>query len=155
MADIKAVQASGKDLKQLLVFFKHYKVRTIIQNRVNCYLSHNCTVVAKDKNRIVGILQWYVKENPNTGVAEFEEVYVLDGYRSKGIGLLLIKYTIRLVKDYFTDLKIQPRKIFLFVNKRNKAARRLYQKCGFNFVAKVGNLFSDTETELFYCLNLR
>lgn len=90
MADIKILQASKKDRKQLLSWFKHYKVRSIAQNRTDCYLSHNFTIVAKDKEKIVGTLQWSVKEDPNAGVAEFEEVHVLENYRGRGIGSSIV-----------------------------------------------------------------
>lgn len=154
MGDIKVIQASKKDSGQLLGFFRHYNNKTISQNRVECYLSHNFTIVAKDKNKIVGILQWHIKEDPNAGIVEFEETFVLEEYRGKGVGSALIEYAIQSVKAYFANLKIRPRKMFLFVAKKNKAARKLYQKHGFKLLADVGRLFSDTETELFYCLNL-
>jgi len=91
MEDIKIAQVSEKDRKQLLGFFKHYKVRSIAQNRVDCYLSHNFTVIAKEKEKIVGILPWYVKENPNAGVTEFEEIYVSENHRGKRVGSAMIK----------------------------------------------------------------
>jgi len=153
MENIKIVLASKNDKKQLLDFFQHYKIKTIIQNRIDCYLSHNFTVVAKDKNKIVGILQWYVKEDPKSGVVEFEEICVSENYRGRGIGSLLMKYAIQSVKNYFKRNKIEPRKIFLFVSEENKAGRGLYEKYGFKLTSEAGNLFSDTEKELLYCLN--
>jgi len=153
MRDIKVIRASKKDKEQLLGWFKHYKVKGIAQNRVDCYLSHNFTVIAKDKEKIVGILQWSVKENPNAGVVEFEEVVILENYRGKGIGSLIVKQAIQSVKSYFAKIDIKPRRIFLFVDKENKAARGLYEKHGFKFVAELGDLFSDTGAELFYCLS--
>ena len=155
MGDIKVIQASKKDSRQLLGFFRYHNNKTISQNRVECYLSHNITIVAKDKNKIVGILQWHIKEDPSAGVVEFEETFVLKEYRGRGIGSALIEHAIQSVKAHFTNLKIKPRKIFLFATKKNKVARKLYQKHGFKLLADVGKLFSDTETELFYCLNLQ
>lgn len=155
MKNIKITQASKKDGERLVRFFKHYRNKDLIQNRIDCYLSHNFSVIAKDDKKIAGILQWYVKENPNDGVVEFEEVYVLDNYREKGIGSLLIGFAIQSVKDYFRGLNIKPRKIFLFVDKENKKARELYKKHGFQLVSSVGGLFSNKKTELFYCLDLR
>jgi len=150
MKDIKIALASRKDKRQLVEFFKHYKIKDLIKNRVDCYINHNFTVIAKDKNKIVGIIQWYIKEDPKRGLVEFEEVSVVENYRSRGIGSLLVKYAIQSVKNYFKRIKIKPRKIFLFVGKENKIARALYKKHGFKFISKVGNLFSDTEIELFY-----
>ena len=48
MAHIKIALATEKDKKQLLTFFKQYKVKKVFNNRVECYLSHNFTIVAKD-----------------------------------------------------------------------------------------------------------
>ncbi len=154
MTDIKIAIATEKDRNQLIGYFKHYKIEEIIKNRVNCYTSHNFTVIAKDGNSIIGILQWYIKEDPKAGVIEFEEIHVKENYRSKGIGSMLVKSAIKSVKSYFKKIKIKPRKIFLFVGKDNKVAKSLYEKCGFKFISEVGNLFSGNEAELFYSLDL-
>ncbi len=135
-------------------FFKHYEARDIIKKRVDCYLSHNFTVIAKDKDKIVGILQWYAKEDPKMGVVEFEEFYVLDNYRGRGVGSSLISSAIQSVKKYFTRNKVKPRKIFIFTNEENKVVRAILEKYGFKVVSTVGNLFFDSKTEVFYCLHL-
>jgi len=154
MINIKITLATEKDKKQLLKYFKHYKVKEIIEKRVDSYLSHNFTVIAKDKDKVIGILQWHVKENPQAGVVEFEEVHVLDSYRGKGIGSSIVKFAIQSVKDYFKNININARKIFLFVSKNNKIARALYEKHGFKLISQTGNLFSNNEIELFYLLDL-
>ena len=154
MINIKITLATEKDKKQLLKYFKHYKVKEIIEKRVDSYLSHNFTVTAKDKDKVIGILQWHVKENPQAGVVEFEEVHVLDSYRGKGIGSSIVKFAIQSVKDYFKNININARKIFLFVSKNNKIARALYEKHGFKLISQTSNLFSNNEIELFYLLDL-
>ena len=154
MSNIKITLATERDKEQLLEYFKHYRVEEIIKNRIDSYLSHNFTVVAKDQDKIVGVLQWYIKENPQAGVVEFEEVHVLDNYRGRGIGSSIVKFAIQSVRDYFKKIDINPRKIFLFVSKDNKAAWALYEKYGFKFISEVNDLFSDNEMESFYSLNL-
>ena len=154
MNNITIALATKGDKNQLLKYFEHYKIKEIIENRIDCYLSHNFTVVAKDKNQIIGVLQWYVKEDPKAGVVEFEEVYVLEKYLGKRIGSLIIKFAIQSVKEHFKKIKIKPRKIFLFVGRENIAARKLYEKHGFKLLCSVGNLFHDKEEELFYTLDL-
>jgi ribosomal protein S18 acetylase RimI-like enzyme len=154
MNNIKITIANKRDKKQLMIWFKHYGADKFVKKRVDCYIEHNSTIVAKDKNKIVGVLQWHVKEDPNYGVAEMEEVFVSENYRRQGIGSLLVTFAIKTIRKYFTKLKFKPRKIFLFVGKENIAARKLYEKCGFKLVCSVGNLFHDKEEELFYTLDL-
>jgi len=154
MKSIKITLAAEKDKEQLLAFFKHYKIKKISKNRVECYLSHNFTIVAKDKNKIIGILQWYIKENPQNGLVEFEEVFVSKNYRNKKIGSLMVKFAIQSVKNFFKKIKINPRRIYLFVSENNKIARALYEKHNFKNIANVGWLFSDKEKELIYILKL-
>jgi ribosomal protein S18 acetylase RimI-like enzyme len=131
MKDIKVSLATEEEREQLLEHFKHYQNQELIKKRVNCYLSHNFTVVAKDKDRIVGVVQWYIKEDPRDGVVEFEEVHVLESYRGKGIGSRLIEFSIRSVKEHFAKIGLKPKKIFLFSDKENDVARTLFEKSGF------------------------
>lgn len=145
-------EAEKKDQEQLLEYFKHYGNDKLIKSRVECYLNHNFTIIALDKDKIVGTLQWYVKENPNAGVAEFEEVHVLKEYRGRHISSSLVEFGINSVKEYFKSIKINPRRIYLFVGSENETAKGLYEKHGFKFVSDLGNLFSDKEKESFYVL---
>lgn len=151
---ITITTATNKDKQQLIDYLKHYKIKEFIQKRVECYLTHNFTIVAKDDEKIAGMLQWHVKEDPDDGLAEFEEVHVMEDYRGKGIGTKMVKYAVQSVKEYFKKLGFKPRKIFLFVGKDNQPGRALYEKQGFKYAADVGNLFHDDEVELFYVLNI-
>jgi hypothetical protein len=83
MEDIKVELATLQDKDQLLEYFKHYNSKEILEKRVDCYLTHNFTVVAKGGEKIIGTLQWCVKEDSNHGLVEFEEIHVLENYRKK------------------------------------------------------------------------
>jgi len=144
--------ATKKDIKQLL--FKHYKSKRVAKNRAECYVTHNFTNVVRHNGKIVGSIQWYIKENPSHGLVEFEETYLNEGYRGKGIGRALLKTTILAVKKYFKREKLKLRRIYLFVSKDNAAARRLYGKFGFIKTADVGDLFYDGCKELLYVLKI-
>ena len=146
--------ATIADKNQLLAYFKHYSNPEILENRIDCFLTHNTTILAKDNDKIIGTLQWHIKEDPNCGVVEFEEFHVLEDYRNKGTGSLLIEHGIRSVKETFDNYKIKPRKIFAFVGSQHDAARKVFEKFGFEQISEVGNLFSDSETDLIYCLEL-
>lgn len=101
------------------------------------------------------MLQWLIKEDPRAGVVEFEEVYVSDEYRNRGIGSHMVEFAIKDVTKQFKYIGIAPRKIFIFVSKNNADARRLYEKHGFKCISEAGNLFSEDKIELIYALNLR
>ena len=58
------------------------------------------------------------------------------------------------MKDFFSDIGVKSRRIYLFVDENNKNARQLYEKFKFKCISNLGNLFSDTENELFYTLDL-
>ena len=158
MENIKIGFASGKDKKQLIEWFKHYDSKKAIEKRVDCYIKHNFTIIAKDiekdKEKIVGVMQWYAKEDPRDGLAEFEEMFVSEDYRNKGIASKMIEFAIKAVKDYFNSIGKKPRRIFLFVSKNNANARKIYEKAGFKMVSSVGNLFNDNEEELFYSMKI-
>jgi len=154
MNDIKISTATKKDREQLINWFKFYGIPELIEKRVDCYLFHNSTVIAKDKNKIVGVLQWHVKENAAHGLAEIEEVLISENYRGQGIGSSLVLFAIDAIRTYYIELNIRPRKIFLFVGKGNTTARKLYEKHGFKFVNSIGYLFHDEVEEVFYSLEL-
>jgi ribosomal protein S18 acetylase RimI-like enzyme len=147
--------ASQSDKNQLLEFFSHYSNPKILKKRIDCYLSHNHTILAKEGEKIVGTLQWQIKEDPNCGVAEFEEFFVLEEYRNKGTGSSLLEYGIKSVKDTLSRIGIAPRRVFAFVGSRNDSARKVFEKFGFKQIAQAGNLLSDAETDLIYCLEIR
>ncbi|MFX1281055.1 MAG: GNAT family N-acetyltransferase [Promethearchaeota archaeon] len=134
--------------------FQHFKNKKLMMKRAECYLSHNNTVCAKDGNKIIGKMLWHIKQDPNVGVAEFEELYVLKEYRGKEIGSELIKFSIEAVQRYFEELGINAKRIYLFTNEGNQSARNLYEKFRFKYTANLGHLFSENENELFYMLDL-
>ncbi len=146
--------ADNNDKEELINYFNHYKNEKIIKNRVESYLKYNKMIIAKENNKIVGVLQWHIKENPQSGVVEFEEIFVNKELRGKGIGSKLVDFAIKDVKEYFISNNLKSRKIFLFTNKNNIPARKLYEKYGFKFIAELNELFSDNEKEVFYCLSL-
>lgn len=151
---ISVVNADQKDKDQLKTFFAHYKIKDYIDKRVDAYLGCNHTIVAKDSEKIVGTIQWLIKEDPNLGVVEFEEINVLLAYQKHGIGSQLIISAINSAKEFFNQNNLKLRKIYLFVSEDNLAAQNFYKKFGFKQEAKINKLFSDSANELFFVLDL-
>ncbi|MHA2392784.1 MAG: GNAT family N-acetyltransferase [Promethearchaeota archaeon] len=122
--------------------------------RAECYLTHKNTILAKRGNEIIGKALYYVKDDPNESVVEFEELYVFEDFRRKGIGSELINSTINAAWRYFENHGIRPRRVFLYTGEDNLHARKLYEKFGFENVANVGHLFGDNQNALLYVLDL-
>ena len=154
MRDIIISNATLSDKEKLAETFQDFKDKEAMQNRAECYLTHNNTILAKKGNDIIGKMLWHVKNNPNEGVAEFEELYVFEEFRRKGIGSELIEIAINSVRKYFESIGIESRRIYLFTGEDNLHARKLYKKFGFEKVTDVGQLFSDIDNEVFYVLDL-
>lgn len=151
---INISEATQKDKEQLINFFSHYKIKDYIEKRVDCYLDGNHTIIAKNDQKIIGTIQWLIKEDPTLGVIEFEEINVIFSFQKQGIGSQLITAAINSAKKYFIQNNLKLRKIYLFVSESNMVAQNFYQKFGFKQEAEIKNLFSDSANELFYVLDL-
>lgn len=151
---ISISNANQKDVEQLKFFFQHYKIESLIFNRTENYTKYNHTIVAKDGPKIVGTIQWLVKEDPNQGVVEIEEVNVIMSYQKQGIGSKMMDFCLNSIKEYFQKNNLKLRKIYLFVSESNLAAQKFYKKFSFKKAAKINSLFSNYENELFYVLDL-
>ncbi len=154
MKAIRIENATPDDQKKLEETFQHFKDKTAMRKRAECYLFHNNTALAKVGERIIGKVLWYVKEDPNDGLVELEELFVLEEYRRKGVGSELIKFSINAVQKHFKSLGIDTRRMYLFTNEGNQSARKLYENFGFKLTASLGHLHSDDEIDLFYILDL-
>jgi len=151
---ISISEANQKDIEQLKSFFQHYKIENLIINRTENYVKYNHTVVAKDGPKIIGTIQWIIKEDPSQGVVEIEEVNVIMSYQKQGIGSKMMEFCLVSIKKYFQENNLKLRKIYLFVSESNLAAQKFYEKFSFKKAAKINNLFSDYGNELFYVLDL-
>jgi ribosomal protein S18 acetylase RimI-like enzyme len=148
----KLADISDKD--QLISYFKYYNKPDFALKKIEAYLSFGKTIIAKEDDKIAGILQFYIKENPNDGVIEFEKIQVLLPYQRKGIGSILLEKGIEEAKKTFQDLGIKLRKICLYVSEDNKAAQNFYIKHNFKKIASLNDLYVTGRVEQFFCLDL-
>ncbi|MBU3918342.1 GNAT family N-acetyltransferase [Patescibacteria group bacterium] len=141
--------ASKKDYIEIESFFQHYKINELIKNRLNFN-----TIIAQEDNKIVGLIQWIVKEDPNQGVVELEELFVNPDFRSQGIGKKLVEKVLEIIKTFYIDNNLTLRKVILYVKEDNKQARAIYEKFGFKENSNIGYLFSNDSKDLLYVLNI-
>ena len=154
MKAIRIEIATSDDQRKLEESYQHFNDKTAMRKRAECFIFHNNVALAKVGKDIIGKVLWYVKENPNDGLVELEELFVLGEYRRKGVGSMLIKFFINAVQKHFKSLGIEPRRIYLFTNENNQSARKLYENFGFKPIANLGHLYSDDENDIFYILDL-
>lgn len=145
MKDIVIRKALFKDKEKLKNLFTHYGNKELVNNRVVCYLTHNHTIIVEKDKEIVGKSQWYLKEDPNSGVVEIEEVYVFEKFRNKGIGTNLMKFTLEDINIYCQKYDIQLKRIYLFVDESNSSAIKLYKKFGFEEKSVISDFFTENE----------
>ncbi|MFX0152476.1 MAG: GNAT family N-acetyltransferase [Candidatus Hodarchaeota archaeon] len=138
--------ATKEDFDLLMKFFEHYQNLEIQKNRVECYTSHNKTLLMFIDNNYGGRIQWYVKEDPNFGVVELEEFYVKKEYRRQGFGKKLFQMALTKIQEIVNPLY----SIFLFTNSNNNVMQHICLESGFNKAAEIINLFKQGETELLF-----
>ena len=148
MIEIKL--AKKEDVDKLVNYLKHYRNDGFNRKKQKCYTSHNHTIIVCDSEKIVGLNQWYVKENPQDGLVEFEELHILEDYRGKGIATKLAKFSIESVKEHFAELNIEPKGVYVFITKGNVAVEKLLVNLGFEKKGKVNDFFKIGETQLVY-----
>jgi len=90
-------------------------------------------LVAKDKNKVVGIADIELRRGRQDHVGEFG-ISIRKEYRGIGLGKKLMKEILKLAKK---ELKPKLKIIRLSVFSTNKIAQNLYKKMGFKIVAKV------------------
>ena len=155
MNGIVITDATADDRAKLIDWFSVYEVAAQRDARVDCFLEHNATMLAKDLEKIVGVLQWSIVEDMGAGVVEMQEVMVDKQYRRQGIGSALVAHALSSIQKTYVAQGVVLRKIFLFVAKENLPAIALYERHGFRHVADLGTLFDDCKVESFYVLDVR
>lgn len=105
-------------------------------NKINFFLSElGCKTIEED-DLINNLHQYYVYQKNNLIIgfigysiyydrAELDYLYVIEKYRKKGIGNLMLDYLINLVKEKCTNISLE-------VNTSNISAINLYKKRALN-----------------------
>ncbi|MFX0015909.1 MAG: GNAT family N-acetyltransferase [Candidatus Hermodarchaeota archaeon] len=138
---------AGKADRELLIHhFNHYRNKVFQEKRVDCFIEHNYSLLMFVDEHFIGIIQWYVKEDPGLGVVEFEELFIRDSFRNKGMGTQLVKKALLEIEK-----KIHPlHSVFLFIDRKDEVTQHIFCKFKFKKVAEIPDLFKSDETVLLY-----
>jgi len=93
----------------------------------------------KRKGKVIGFVIIERIGKPKHGLMELKRIEVKKRYRRQGMATRLIKIALR---------KIKFRKLFLTTHISNKAALKLYNKCGFHIEAYLPGHYYEGETEI-------
>ncbi len=74
----------------------------------------------------------FTKEVKFRHIAEIFGLYVKERYRGRGIGTALLEHALKLARDKRRIVKVR-----LYVNDRQRAALRAYEKAGFKVVGRL------------------
>jgi ribosomal protein S18 acetylase RimI-like enzyme len=87
-----------------------------------------CSMV-RDDQEVIGFVDVFpVNNKPEIGFIEF--IYLIEKYRGKGIGKILMDFVYSVLKEN------NCRKIYLNVSEKNNQAIKFYKKYGFEFTGK-------------------
>ena len=112
-----------------------------VNRRIKAFNSPNIfSIVVKFQDKIIGFCDFGKSSHLEFAQWEIHSLYVLQEYRSFGVGELLIKYAI----DYFRKNSFIP---FIVVTlEANKKACKFYEKMGFY---KISSIMSEISDELY------
>ena len=103
--------------------------------------------VARDeKDNIIGYIQWIQKSGfRQQSVIELEQIAVLKSQQCKGIGSLLIKKSLKYIKEYLTDTNSNLKAI-LMTTRIDNSAKSLYERVlKAKEIAVIKDLYSHDE----------
>jgi len=136
------------DGKCSINYYEEYFTST---NRVKSQLEQNFVAVDKNKGTVVGVCGFAPDKYITPGIIWLTWFYLKKNYRGKGIGKLLLFYTI----DIIRCLKIK--KICLDTSSHLKYTRSVefYKKCGFNIEGTLVDYYDKGESMIIMSLDMK
>jgi len=103
------------------------------------FLENGWVSGAWKSEELIGVVTWMPREDAKHGLAEIIDFWVKTEERRKGIGRKLIDHAICQMQMYYQRFGATLRKVMLFTEKTDRflAARTLYEKKGFQVVARI------------------
>jgi|TARA_Y100000310_G_scaffold336578_1_gene421519 ribosomal protein S18 acetylase RimI-like enzyme len=88
-------------------------------------------IVAKQDEKIVGIVTWLVHGLPKHQLIELDRIAVLPEFQGKGVAKELLNSLIKEAKEFFKKHNSKLRKLYLLCHADNERAHKFYTKMGF------------------------
>ena len=109
-------------------------------------------IVAEENGKIIGLVTWLMHGLPKHGLFELDRICVLNNYRGKGVGNILVKSLIEDARHWYEKSGSKIRKLYLLTHDDNKSAQLFYQKVGFKYETKLENHYYDDKDERMYSI---
>ena len=159
MSEIEILSVKPEHRSSFLkAYEKVYSSREEAEAFYGSFLENGWISTAWKNSKLVGVLTWMPREAAKCGLAEIIDIWVKAEERRKGVGGRLINHAVVQMRQYYHRFGSNLRKVMLFTGASNRylAARKLYEKKGFQIVATVPSdtLDNPKYVEFLYVLQL-
>jgi len=159
MSEIEILSVKPEHRSSFLkAYEKVYSSREEAEAFYGSFLENGWISTAWKNSKLVGVLTWMPREAAKRELAEIIDIWVKAEERRKGVGGRLINHAVVQMRQYYHRFGSNLRKVMLFTGASNRylAARKLYEKKGFQIVATVPSdtLDNPKYVEFLYVLQL-
>lgn len=155
--EISVVRPEHRD-SFLKAYEKVYSSREEAEAFYSGFLENGWISAAWKDSGLVGVLTWMPREAAKHGLAEIIDFWVKAEERRKGVGGRLLDHAIAEMQKYYRNFNSKLRRVMLLTgaSKKYLAARKLYEKTGFQIAATIPPdiLNSPQYEEFLYILQL-
>lgn len=154
---VEIVDASGGFVERLVNIYSSphlYHIKKEASRYVKSFFEYHHIKVAKLRKTIADVLFWRVEAEKHHGIMVIDELRIDEKFRRKGFGERLLRASIEDAKTVFGKDGYVLRKTLVTTGEENVAARKLYEKIGFQKSAVLKGLYGKGENELVYILTL-
>jgi ribosomal protein S18 acetylase RimI-like enzyme len=153
---MKIRKATTQDKEGIANVLKQsYNIKTI-EEGINVFeeelkKGHNY-IIAKDEEKIVGIVTWTIHDIPKHELAELNRIAVLPEMKGKGAAQQLFDKLVEDAKKFYQSKGHKLRKLYLLTHASNKRAQTFYEKLGFKYETTLKEHYYKGEDEFVYSM---
>ena len=110
----------------------------------------NRTLVAIQQGKIFGGITWSIKEGINSGMVEIFQMSILEPYRGKGYGSILVDNCLKDIETFYASRNYPLQRIYISITESNIIGRNLYRNKGFHVAASLKHHRINHNKDLLY-----